>query len=166
LRESSELTGKRRVKASGAAPGSKASEVDATRLHAAILHILRRLRQVDSRTGVSAPRLSLLSVLVFGGEKTISELSIIEQISMAATSKLISALELEGFVSRRRDKYDDRVWRISATAKGRHVLEQGRDRRVKQLAKELAALSAKERAVLGKATLVFETMLGLEKKDT
>jgi DNA-binding MarR family transcriptional regulator len=127
-----------------------------------MLHILRRLRRIDTETGISAPRLSLLSVLVFGGEKSISELSVIEQISMAAASKLVSALERQGFARRRRDKNDNRVQLISATVEGRNILEKGRARRVKRLVKDMAQLDDREHKVLLEATEIFEMMLKLE----
>ncbi len=52
---------------------SDASQIDTTaartaeRLHAAAIHLLRRLRREDVASGLTAPRLSALSVVVFGG---------------------------------------------------------------------------------------------------
>jgi len=43
------------------------AEVIADRLHSAAIHLLRRLRREDATSGLSAPRLSALSVIVFGG---------------------------------------------------------------------------------------------------
>jgi hypothetical protein len=39
----------------------------ADRLHSASIHLLRRVRRQDDESGVTAPHLSALSVLVFGG---------------------------------------------------------------------------------------------------
>ena len=51
------------------------SERIADRLHSAAIHLLRRLRREDAKTGLSAPRLSALSVVVFGGPLTLGELA-------------------------------------------------------------------------------------------
>ena len=47
------------------------AEVIADRLHSAAIHLLRRLRREDATSGLSAPRLSALSVIVFGGPLTL-----------------------------------------------------------------------------------------------
>ena len=51
------------------------AERTADRLHSAAIHLLRRLRREDAATGLSAPRLSALSVVVFGGPLTLGELA-------------------------------------------------------------------------------------------
>ena len=53
----------------------------AARIHAAALHLLRRLAQEDRATGVSPARLSALSVLVFGGPRTIGALAAAEGVT-------------------------------------------------------------------------------------
>ena len=50
-----------------AADADAVSDV-AARLHSAAIHLLRGLRREDDASGMSAARLSALSVLVFGGE--------------------------------------------------------------------------------------------------
>src|SRR5687767_15936768 len=62
-------------------PTREVGEVEriADRLHSAAIHLLRRLRVEDEALGISAPRLSVLSVLVFAGAKRIGELARIEQ---------------------------------------------------------------------------------------
>jgi len=47
------------------------AEAIADRLHSAAIHLLRRLRREDATSGLSAPRLSALSVIVFGGPLTL-----------------------------------------------------------------------------------------------
>ena len=47
----------------------------ADRLHSAAIHLLRRVRKQDTATGEGPARLSALSVLVFGGPKTLKELA-------------------------------------------------------------------------------------------
>ena len=63
-------------------PTSPTRDVDAVadRLHSAAIHLLRRLRVEDEALGISAPRLSALSVLVFAGPRRVGELAEAEQV--------------------------------------------------------------------------------------
>jgi DNA-binding MarR family transcriptional regulator len=88
------------------------------------------VRTVDSKSGLTASRLSALSVIVFGGPISISELAEAEQVRPPTISRLVKELEWEGLVSRQRDTRDRRVTRIRATSKGRRLLFEGRERRV------------------------------------
>ena len=46
----------------------------ADRLHSAAIHLLRRVRRQDAASGLTAPRLSALSVVVFAGPVTLGQL--------------------------------------------------------------------------------------------
>jgi len=132
----------------------------ADRLHSAAIHLLRRLRAEDSASGLSAPRLSALSVVVFAGPLTLSDLANAEQVRLPTISRLIKDLEQEGLVKRLKSTDDARVQRVEATAKGKKLLQEGRRRRVAQLAADLAALTAAERARLGEAAELMERLSG------
>ena len=136
-------------------PDPTPSERVADRLHSAAIHLLRRLRREDSRTGLSAPRLSALSVIVFGGPLTLGELAVAEQVRPPTMTRLVQALEAEGLVTRRPDAADGRVWRIAATARGRTLLLRGRARRVEALAARLAKLDPAELATLEDAVAII-----------
>jgi DNA-binding MarR family transcriptional regulator len=103
----------------------------ADRIHSAAIHLLRRVREGDSKAmGLSPARASALSVLVFGGARSLTELAEAEQVTAATMSKLVSALERDGLVRRYPDVNDARAIRIEATAKARRILERGRARRL------------------------------------
>src|ERR671934_2377506 len=106
----------------------------ADRFHSAAIHALRHVRREDPATGVSAARLSALSVLVFGGPRTLGELAAAEHVRPATMSRIARALEEEGYVRRESDPNDGRVSRLHATAKGERVMWSGRQRRVENLA--------------------------------
>src|SRR5437764_10472632 len=106
----------------------------ADRFHSAAIHALRRVRWDDPETGLSAARLSALSVLVFGGARTLGELAAAEHVRPATMTRIVQALEEAGLVRRDADPDDGRVSRLRATAKGERVMWRGRERRVKQLA--------------------------------
>jgi DNA-binding MarR family transcriptional regulator len=129
------------------------------RLHAAALHLLRRLAQEDRATGVSAPRLSALSVLVFGGPRTIGSLATIEGVTPPTMTRLVAGMVTDDLVERLPDPADRRVVRIQASATGRALLLSGRDRRVATLAAMVAPLSPTERRRLDAAAEIIERIL-------
>ena len=114
------------------------------------------MRTVDSKSGLTASRLSALSVIVFGGPISISELAEAEQVRPPTISRLVKELEWEGLVSRQRDTRDRRVIRIRATSKGKRLLFEGRERRVAKLAERVAGLSPEERERLAEAAATLE----------
>ncbi|HKW63660.1 MAG TPA: hypothetical protein VJN89_14010, partial [Candidatus Acidoferrum sp.] len=52
----------------------------ADKLHSAAIHLLRRLRVRDRESGIGPAQLSALSVLVFGGPRSLGELAEAEQV--------------------------------------------------------------------------------------
>ena len=131
----------------------------AARVHSAALHLLRRLAQEDRATGVSAPRLSALSVLVFGGPRTIGALAAIEGVTPPTMTRLVAAMAADGLVERLPDPTDRRVVKVQASETGRSLLLAGRDRRVATLAAMLKPLTPKERRRLNAAAATIERML-------
>ena len=136
------------------------SDALAGRLHSAAIHLLRRLRREDDASGLSAPRLSALSVVVFGGPVTIGDLARAEQVRVPTMSRLVAALEEDGLLRRVRDTGDRRIVRVEATAAGRALLHAGRQRRVAALAADVAALTASERRALHHAVPLLERLAG------
>jgi DNA-binding MarR family transcriptional regulator len=140
-----------------AGPAGQGSADLADRLHSAAIHLLRRLRREDDASGLAAPQLSALSVIVFGGGPiTLGELARAEQVRPPTISKLIVELERQGLVEREADDADRRVVRVHATARGVKVLHDGRQRRVAALVSSLGALSRSDRALLARALPVLE----------
>lgn len=123
----------------------------ADRLHSAAIRLLRGVRVADAETGLSAPKLSALSVLTFGGPMSLSALARAEQVTAPTMSKLVADLEAEGLVAKRADRADKRGVRIEVTRKGRALMEEGRRRRLALLTRRLARLTAAERAALDRA---------------
>ncbi|HEY8600987.1 MAG TPA: MarR family transcriptional regulator [Thermomicrobiales bacterium] len=130
----------------------------ATRLHSAAIHLLRRLRREDDASGLSAPRLSALSVIVFGGPLSLGALAAAEQVRPPTMTRLVAALEAAGLVTREADPGDGRAILIRATSAGQRLLQEGRDRRTAVLARQLAALPPDDLATLERAA---ELLAGL-----
>lgn len=133
----------------------------ARRLHSAAIHLLRRLRRTDIETGVGPAQLSALSVLVFGGARSLGELAEAEQVKPPTMSRLVRALESEGLVRRETDDRDRRVVRLEATARGRRSLERGRRLRLRVLTDLIARLGPGDRTELDRAVEVLERLNGL-----
>lgn len=130
----------------------------ADRLHSAAIHLLRHLRQEDDASGLTAPRLSALSVIVFRGPLTVGELARAEQVRPPTISRLVSDLEEDGLVRRREDSEDRRVRWVEATEEGMRLLQEGRRRRVDRLARRLRSLSKEDMATLVHAAGLLEQL--------
>lgn len=128
--------------------GSRSTDELADRWHSLAIHLLRRLRREDVKAGLTGPRLSALSVIVFGGPITLGELAAAEQVRPPTMTRLVRALESEQLVRREKDPADGRIARVRATAKGEGLLHEGRTRRVRRLAAPINELTAAERATL------------------
>lgn len=131
----------------------------ADKLHSAAIHLLRRLRRQDVATGEGPARLSALSVLVFGGPKTLGELAAAEQVKPPTMSRIVTGLARSRLVEITADPEDRRRMRIRATAKGEKLLEKGRELRINYLASHLNDLAPDELYRLGEALEVLGRML-------
>ncbi|MFN2637774.1 MAG: MarR family winged helix-turn-helix transcriptional regulator [Gemmatimonadaceae bacterium] len=128
-------------------------------LHSAAIHLLRQLRREDDASGISAPRLSALSVVVFGGPLTLGQLARAEQVRPPTMTRIVTGLERDRLVERRGDARDKRLTRIHATAKGRKILATARARRVRQLASSVGALRRTELAELTSGVQVLREII-------
>ena len=130
----------------------------ADRLHSAAIHLLRRLRVRDRESGVGPAQLSALSVLVFGGPRSLGELADAEQVRPPTMSRIVAGLESAGLV-RRHATEDGRRVRLEASTKGTKILQEGRKRRVESLAKAVSSLSGEEQQKLGALTDLLQQVI-------
>ena len=135
--------------ARSATPENPGAVADA--LHSAAIHLLRRVRQEDERTGVTPGRLSALSVLVFGGPMRLTDLARIEQVKPPTMTRIVAGLEAQGLIGRRAVAEDARAVRLEATPRGTKVMHEGRRRRVERLSRSLEKLSARDLQILARA---------------
>ena len=131
----------------------------ADKLHSAALHLLRRLRRQDVATGEGPARLSALSVLVFGGPKTLGELAAAEQVKPPTMSRIVTGLAKNRLVEISEDPEDRRRMRIRATTKGENLLQKGRELRINYLASHLTDLAPDELSRLRDALEILGRML-------
>jgi DNA-binding MarR family transcriptional regulator len=137
--------------------GGKGFET-ADRLHSAAIHLLRRLRVRDRESEVGPAQLSALSVLVFGGPRSLGKLADAEQVRPPTMSRIVAGLERAGLV-RRHATEDGRRVRLEASAKGTKILQEGRKRRVESLVKALSSLTPKEQQQLGELVDLLQEII-------
>lgn len=130
----------------------------ADRIHSAAIHVLRRLRVHDTESGLTASRLSALSVVVFAGPIRMGDLAAAEQVRPPTMTRTVGELESDGLVRRIADPSDGRAFRVEATENGRRILLDGRDRRVRVLAARVAALPTCDQVLLGRAAEILERL--------
>jgi len=127
-------------------------------LHSAAIHLLRQLRVEDSTSGIGPAQLSALSVLVFGGSKSLKQLAEIEQVKPPTMVRIVQGLVEQRLATTRADKQDARKLHISATARGKAVMQRARLRRVEALALVLNEKSPAERTEIAKAVAILRNL--------
>ena len=139
----------------------------ANAIHSACIHVLRFVRTVDVESGLSAARLSALSVLVFGGPRTIGELAEAEGVRSPTITALVNGLEAEGLVRRRAGARprDPRRITVDATPAGTRRRRQGQARRLERLDLLLADLGPRDLATVERAAAILERQLRLRRGD-
>jgi DNA-binding MarR family transcriptional regulator len=128
----------------------------ANRLNSLSIHLVRRVSQATYGDRITPARLSLLSVIVFGGPSTVSELARAEKVSVPAVTRMLDALESDGLAYRQPSEDDRRAVKVLPTESGLRVMEAARARRVQHIADELSFLTQEELDVLLKAAILLE----------
>ncbi len=138
-----------------------ASEI-ADRLHSAAIHLLRHVARQDALSRQGPARLSALSVLVFGGPKTLGELAAAERVKPPTMSRIVAGLKSSGLVKMEADAQDKRRVRISVTSRGERLLQEARRRRIQHLAEALKHASNAELETLREAAELIERAVRAE----
>lgn len=132
----------------------------ADRLHSLAIHLLRRVAREDVESGVTGPRLSVLSVLVLGGgPRTIGSLAQMERVTPPTMTRLIQSMEAEGLVARADSPHDARAVHITATKAGEKILRAARERRLEQLQTLLSGASTAELDAVERAVVILEPLV-------
>jgi DNA-binding MarR family transcriptional regulator len=131
----------------------------ADRLHSAAIHLLRRLRREDDASGLPAPQLSALSVIVFAGPVSLGDLARAEQVRPPTITRVITALEEQGLVERKSSPNDGRITHVVATPKGSRLLQEGRRRRVASLSAAIGELPGTDQQLLERVLPVLERIV-------
>jgi DNA-binding MarR family transcriptional regulator len=139
---------------------AKTAPVDrvALGLHSAAIHLLRNVRRQDDAMQIGSAQASALSVLVFGGPRTLGDLAEIEMVRPPTMTRIVDGLEKAGLVERKHSAVDRRKVELLATPRGRRLLEAGRARRIAILGQALGGLSDAEFRVLERAVPILQRL--------
>jgi DNA-binding MarR family transcriptional regulator len=127
----------------------------------AFLRVGRRLRQ-QTHAGITPSQLSALSTVHRHGPLTLGDLAGLENVQPPSISRIVGALEGEGYVERTADDSDRRVALVEITAKGADELDQIRKHRDEWLADRLDALTVENRRRVLDALPAIEQLLAEE----
>jgi DNA-binding MarR family transcriptional regulator len=131
----------------------------ASRLHSAGIHLLRAVRVADGRSGLSPARLSALSVLVFGGPRTIGALASADGVRSPTMTQLVNGLEADRLVQRRGAAGDGRRVVVAATPAGERAMREAQGRRLDVLVDLLASADAAEIDLLDRAAALLDRLI-------
>ena len=147
---------------------AKAAPVErvALGLHSAAIHLLRNVRRQDDAMQIGSAQASALSVLVFGGPRTLGGLAEMEMVRPPTMTRIVDGLEKAGLVVRKRSAEDRRKVELLATPRGLRLLEAGRARRVAILGQALRALPDAEFAALERAVPVLQKLFSSKEAST
>lgn len=127
-------------------------------LRPALLRLTRLVRLQSGDASVSLGQLAALGTVSHQGPMSAGELAEHERVQPPSMTKIISALEERGLVTRAPHPTDGRQVVIDATDAGRELILSTRKLRTEWLAQRLAGLTAEERAVLAEAAPILEKL--------
>ena len=120
-------------------------------LNSTAIHLLRSMRPIYRKSGLTDARLSALSVLVFGGSRPLGRLAADEGVSSPTMTRIVDGLVDLGLAERTDHPENGRIVTVSATPEGVALMETASQRRVAAIAEALAELRAKELSTLLRA---------------
>jgi DNA-binding MarR family transcriptional regulator len=146
-------------RASGALSGvTMQHDILADRLHSLAIHLLRRIRRGDDESGLSAPRLSALSVIIYRGPISLTELAKAEGVTAPTMTRLVQALVRAELVEKSVLQTDNRVVLLRPTTAGRRTLDIARANRLAALEELLDRLDPDQAAVVARAVEALEPL--------
>lgn len=133
-------------------PRSSATSDSIAAIARAVVRLGRRLRAERPQDSVSLSALGILATLHRLGSMSAAELATAERLKPQSLTRLLSELEEEGLIERRRGKADRRALITEITSAGRGVLAHDMAARRAWLASAMArALTPSEQEQLAKA---------------
>ena len=131
------------------------------RLNSFAIHLLRAMHRVDAEAGLTPARLSALSVLHFGGPRSLGRLARDEEVTSATMSRLVDALCELGLAEKGPHPDHAGMVVVSATEQGSALMHVAAQRRIEVIAGALGDLPVRERDAVVRAT---SHLAGLEER--
>lgn len=133
-----------------------ASEM-AGRLRLSATRLARRLRQ-EADAGLTPSQLSALAVIDHHGPLTLGSLAEHERVAPPSITKVVTKLEADGFVVRRRDPEDRRSTWVAVSDRGAALVAESRRRKTAWLVGRIATLDVDQRRRLAGALDVLDVL--------
>jgi DNA-binding MarR family transcriptional regulator len=138
----------------------------ASALNSGAIHLLRSLGAVDRLAGLTPSRLSALSVIVFGGPRSLGALAAAEGVAGPTMTRIVDGLvELE-LAERRPDPSDGRAVLVAATAAGEALMRAAAERRIAAISGAIARLSPADRRRLTATSGLLDELADLIRART
>jgi DNA-binding MarR family transcriptional regulator len=135
-----------------------ADTVLASELRTTVMRLARRLRNQRADTSLSLGQLAALGSLDRHGPLTPGELAAHERIQPPSMTRIVTALETAGLVTRTDHPTDRRQVLVAASDSGRAMLRDDRRRRDAWLAQRMRDLPADDLEVLRRAAAVLHRL--------
>ena len=130
----------------------------ADHLNSAAIHLLRGLKGADRESGLTPARLSALSVLVFGGPRTLSALATTEDVAAPTMTRIVDGLVTLGLAARQQHPDSARKVLVSATDEGTDLMVKAARRRRQVIVAALGLLDETEVAGIQAAAPHLRTL--------
>jgi DNA-binding MarR family transcriptional regulator len=127
-------------------------------LNSGAVHLLRAIAALDRASGVPAARLSALSVLVFGGPRSLGQLAAVEGVTSATMTRVVDGLVEAGLARRAPYPGSARQVLVEATPAGDALMQDAAQRRVDALVSALPGLAPEQRAALTAAAPLLDDL--------
>jgi len=137
----------------------------ASELNSGAIHLLRSLAQVDRLSGITASRLSALSVLVFVGPQSIGALASAEQVAGPTMTRIVDGLVAADLAERRPDPADGRAVVVTATATGEGLMRAAARRRIAAIAAAIDSLPRADQRRLAEAAGLLDQIAATVRSD-
>jgi len=136
---------------------SQGDPAEIERLAAALARIARTTRR-QTKLPLGASSISALAVVVDQGATRLGDLAKIEGVTPATLSRIVAALEEEGYARRSSDESDRRSAFLDVTPAGRRMLIKARKDRAVVVSARVEHLTAGERELLFAALPALEAL--------
>jgi DNA-binding MarR family transcriptional regulator len=131
---------------------------DVNQLRQVLLRLARRIRsRYDG--DITPSQLAVLTSLLRHGASTVGQIAEREHVKPPSASKLVAALESQGFVERATGRDDRRCSMITVTPRAERFADEMRAAGTSWLAERLGSLSPEEVASIGEALPALERLL-------
>lgn len=131
---------------------------DVDRLRVAFMRLARRIR-TNSDESLTPSQRSVLMTVVRSGQLTVGQIAEVEHVKPPSVSKIVAALEAQGYLERQTDPTDRRCANIAASDAGTAYVDDVRAAGRTWLATRLDGLTNDERASLDAALPALERLL-------